>query len=401
MATVYQRCKSDKRSVNYPCTKTRCGHDWTVRYRPGGRTGGQREQSFEKKSLAEAFATKVENDKNEGTYLDLKRGEITVRAYAEDWLSRQVIGESTHSNYESFIRLYLVPQLGTKTIAGVRRKNVEAFVASVRKELAASTICDRMKMVSNIFRTAVKEKRRPDDPTEGVKFPRPGTKEVDEDEIPTLDEVELIAKQISPRYKLTVYLQAAAGLRISEALAFATDCRRGDFIRIRRQVSAKANREDSGHASSRSSTAPRGSTGTSLCPPSSARRSIPTCKSGEPCASGPWWCSSRRESGGKGTMPTATTYAYHFRKALKEAGLTAADGKPKYTPHCLRHFFASTALANGIPIHEVSHWLGHRSIKTTVDVYGHLVPGAWSRCREIMQGALRPGCPQSPSDQRD
>lgn len=77
---------------------------------------------------------------------------------------------------------------------------------------------------------------------------------------------------------------------------------------------------------------------------------------------------------GKGTMPTATTYAYHFRKALKAAGLVDANGKPKYTPHGLRHCFASTALANGVPIHEVSRWLGHKSIKTTVDIYGHLAP---------------------------
>ncbi|MFD8285322.1 tyrosine-type recombinase/integrase [Streptomyces solisilvae] len=68
---------------------------------------------------------------------------------------------------------------------------------------------------------------------------------------------------------------------------------------------------------------------------------------------------------------------------------------PKYTPHCLRHFFASTALAHGIPIHEVSRWLGHRSIKTTVDVYGHLVPASWDRCRTVMQTALRPGAPTS------
>ncbi|AQA13766.1 hypothetical protein BV401_28410 [Streptomyces malaysiensis subsp. malaysiensis] len=97
----------------------------------------------------------------------------------------------------------------------------------------------------------------------------------------------------------------------------------------------------------------------------------------------------------KGTMPTATTYAYHFRKALKDAGIIKPDGSPKYTPHCLRHFFASTALAHGIPIHEVSRWLGHRSIKTTVDVYGHLVPASWDRCRTVMQTALRPGAPTS------
>jgi integrase len=98
---------------------------------------------------------------------------------------------------------------------------------------------------------------------------------------------------------------------------------------------------------------------------------------------------------GKGTMPTATTYAHHFRQALKAAGLVTPDGSPKYTPHCLRHFFASTALASGVPIHEVSRWLGHRSIKTTVDVYGHLVPASWDRCRTAMQAAFRPGTPAS------
>ncbi|MDX2934756.1 hypothetical protein [Streptomyces ipomoeae] len=61
-------------------------------------------------------------------------------------------------------------------------------------------------------------------------------------------------------------------------------------------------------------------------------------------------------------------------------------------------FFASTALANGIPIHEVSRWLGHKSIKTTVDTYGHLVPGAWHRGREILQEAMRPLPVEAPTE---
>jgi hypothetical protein len=32
------------------------------------------------------------------------------------------------------------------------------------------------------------------------------------------------------------------------------------------------------------------------------------------------------------------------------------------TFHDLRHAFASTALAEGVPISEVSRWLGHKSI---------------------------------------
>lgn len=64
-------------------------------------------------------------------------------------------------------------------------------------------------------------------------------------------------------------------------------------------------------------------------------------------------------------------------------------------PSLGRHFFASTALANGVPIHEVSRWLGHKSIKTTVDIYGHLVAEARDRCRDVLQNAMRPGVTDS------
>ncbi|MBD9702132.1 site-specific integrase [Streptomyces sp. ID01-12c] len=256
-----------------------------------------------------------------------------------------------------------------------------------------------MKFVAAMMQAAVTEKRIAENPAAGVKVPRTSSFAVDEDEIPTLEEVDLVAKYISPQYRLTIYLQAAAGLRISETLAFATECRRTDFIRVRWQVSSKAN---------------RGDCRTRFVPlkhrAEGEYRDIPTAPflEEEIVAHAERWDAvpvvftdkggrdkelevffAPRERG-KGTMPTATTYAYHFKKALKAAGLVRADGKPKYTPHGLRHFFASTALANGIPIHEVSRWLGHKSIKTTVDIYGHLVPGAWHRCREIMQDAMRP-----------
>jgi integrase len=391
MATVYQRCKSDKRSRYYPCETPRCGHDWTVRYRPAGRTGGQREDTFGQKNLADQFAAKVEHDKDLGALLDPKRGQITVRAYATDWLEHQIIAESTRRNYESFIRLHLLPRLGDKQLATVKRKDIEGLVAALNQKLAPSTINDRMKMVKHLFNTAIQEKRIAEDPCARVRTPRVPSRAVDEDEIPTLDEVDLIAKQIAPHYRATIYLQAGAGLRISETLAFATECRRHDFIRVRWQVSSKANRTD---CRTRFIALKHRATGEyrdiPLPPFLADEIDAHLTQWGTRSASGMDVLFAPRERG-KGTMPTATTYGYHFSKALKAAGITKADGTPKYTPHCLRHFFASTALANGIPIHEVSRWLGHKSIKTTVDTYGHLVPGAWSRCRTIMQNALRPG----------
>jgi integrase len=58
---------------------------------------------------------------------------------------------------------------------------------------------------------------------------------------------------------------------------------------------------------------------------------------------------------------------------------------------------ASTALAEGVPISEVSRWLGHKSITTTVDLYGHLVPEASGRARDALDKAFGhiSMCPQS------
>lgn len=403
MAKVFQKCKKkEERSKHYPCTKERCGHPWTVRWRtPGGRQGRQLDASFAKKTGfggADEFAVKVESDKRAGIYIDPNAGKITVRAYAEDWLSRRVVGDGTYANYKGFIENHLIPRLGRKTLAGVTKEDIERFRAELNKVLAPSTVFDRMKLVRLIFWSAVQEKRIQDDPARDVKT-APGPRSVDEDEIPTLTEVQWLYEHMAPQYQLTVWLQAGAGLRISEALAFHDGCLRGDVIRVRWQISSKANREDCktrlvplkhrDEGEYRDVPAPP-----FLCEEIEAHRvlweSIPITfqnAAGKTKQVSVYFAPRER---GKGTMPTATTYAYHFRKACLSAGLIDADGKPKYTPHDLRHFFASTALAAGIPILEVSRWLGHKSIKTTADIYGHIVPEAWNRCREIMQRALNP-----------
>ena len=40
--------------------------------------------------------------------------------------------------------------------------------------------------------------------------------------------------------------------------------------------------------------------------------------------------------------------------------------------HTLRHYVATRLLSNGVEMMVVSRILGHESIKTTVDIYGHL-----------------------------
>ncbi|MCX4733387.1 tyrosine-type recombinase/integrase [Streptomyces sp. NBC_01363] len=65
-------------------------------------------------------------------------------------------------------------------------------------------------------------------------------------------------------------------------------------------------------------------------------------------------------------------------------------GLPEYNPHDVRHKWATVTLTSGVSIHEVSRWLGHRSIKVTVDKYGHLAQDGRERCRQAAEAAVAP-----------
>ena len=90
-----------------------------------------------------------------------------------------------------------------------------------------------------------------------------------------------------------------------------------------------------------------------------------------------------------------------FAAACMEAGLIMTekvDGKkvekPKYVPYDLRHFYASVLIASRTDLKTIQSLMGHEDIKTTLNVYGHLLKRAdensaqrghaFFTCRELM-----------------
>lgn len=61
-----------------------------------------------------------------------------------------------------------------------------------------------------------------------------------------------------------------------------------------------------------------------------------------------------------------TAIRYWWKRDCAEAGIEG------YTPHSLRHTFATTALAAGVPVNVVSSILGHASTAVTLEVYAHV-----------------------------
>jgi len=85
-----------------------------------------------------------------------------------------------------------------------------------------------------------------------------------------------------------------------------------------------------------------------------------------------------------------------FAAACFEAGLIVKDKvkgevveKPKYVPYHLRHFYASVLIANRKDLKTIQTLMGHEDIKTTLNVYGHLlkrVPAETERAGGILAG---------------
>jgi integrase len=73
-----------------------------------------------------------------------------------------------------------------------------------------------------------------------------------------------------------------------------------------------------------------------------------------------------------------------FFKALIKAGLR------RVRIHDLRHTFASMLIQNGESLAYVKDQLGHSSIQITVDIYGHLVPGANRQAVDRLDDNIQP-----------
>ena len=56
--------------------------------------------------------------------------------------------------------------------------------------------------------------------------------------------------------------------------------------------------------------------------------------------------------------------------------------------HDLRHTHATVLLTSGVPVHVVSARLGHASIQTTVDTYGHVIPASDVEAGRVIERRL-------------
>ncbi len=336
MATVGKRCR---------CPRDRwgkCEHSWTVRW--WGTDGRQHEQSFKRNhTLATAFAKQAEAGK-----MSVHRGDppppVSLQSYAEQWLSGLKV--NTAHAYGSALRNHVLPRHGNRPLAEMAadREGVQALL----RQMPAGTARVALTALRAMMTEAARAGRITEDRLTRLRVETPAPLQFT---FPAYAQFTALAAgmgELAP----AIWIMRGCGLRPGEVLAVKQEA----FVNGRLRVSEQRLKNET-------------------TTPLKARR--PGEYRDMPV---PSYVAQATAGLGPGCLftVTRTTFQRRFRAAADTAGLKG------FRPHDLRHVFASIALSEGVPVTDVSRWLGHRSIEITYRTYSHFIPDSWDRARAVL-----------------
>lgn len=327
------------------------------------------------RKAAELVKVKIQAKLAEGDLSGLEtRSEapVTLQAYGETWLKThagQACKFSTARVYESNLTRHIFPVLGAKALSSVTRGDCRALVAVCReKGLSRKSIENVGRTLSSILSQAVEDSILQANPAFRLgRYYRTGNEITPEIRPLTRAEASLLlqtARQHASREHPLFLCALRTGLRLGELLGLQwgdVDFT-GKFIEVRRNLVA-----------GRITTPKNGKTrrvdmSTQLA---DTLKALATSRKAETLKKGwgnlPEWVFCNEHGG-----PVDGDNLRHrvFYKLLSKAGLR------RIRFHDLRHTFASQLLQQGESPAYVKEQMGHSSIQVTVDVYGHLIPGA-------------------------
>jgi integrase len=366
-----------------PSAVEKCPHAWTLRYSVNGK---QVEKSFRDKvhetsgrtlygsgkKLAQDFQLKLTVDKRSAdvTFADHGRtGKAIFGSAVEAYLMHLAVKDGSRDRYIGTYRRHIKPVFGDRTLVQVAndRDGVLDLLTVSMKDLSLTMRQHARQIIVGTCDEAVKAGKLGKHNLADIKLADNGVKKARTDFVfPTYEQVKVVAEGAARENKrmsldgagICVWLMRGCGLRIEEALAVekADFIEAGAVLRVMWQAS----------------------------PDGTAKTALKKRRQGEyrdvPVPSWLWQMVKDMPDGvlmpgldGKPYQRYKAVYG-RFMRAAEAAGI--ADG---FTPHSLRHAYASAMLARGVQITELAHFLGHKDINTTHAVYGHLLPSAAKR----------------------
>jgi integrase len=219
-----------------------------------------------------------------------------------------------------------------------------------------------------------------DSPCDHIKLPEIVKKEV---QCLTRDQVSSLIEHMHPRFRALVSVGVGTGLRPGEI--FGLRVPRIDFLRRRLSVEEQL-QTLSGHAPCFTPLKTKASQRTVPVPPfviEALSLHLAEFPSTDVVFTTP-----------EGALINRTRFHDRFwTPARIAAGLPAS-----ITPHSMRHTYVSTLIGQGTHPKAIQALVGHASIKTTMDEYGHLFPESNEQTTAALENVFGPSAAKLPTN---
>jgi len=312
-----------------------------------------------------------------GIFEPKSRGE-TFKEYAERWLNSHAKVQckpSTHASYDQILSIHLFPRFGLVALRNMTREAVKSYLSDMAAsgKYAHGTLKNILATLRAVLSHAVEDGDLMSNPAARLgKFFLPGARRRKAEFLTRAEAasfLETIKAHRPQRYAL--FLTALrTGMRLGELLALQwDDIQFGEsdedpnrFILVRRNYvrgsftspkSGKERRVDLTKELRRVLLELRDA------------RMLAAFKAGQDDVSGLVFPSET-----SGPLDGVNLYHRDFLPCLRAARLR------RVTFHALRHTYASLLIQGSASLAYVKEQMGHSSIQVTVDIYGHLIPGA-------------------------
>ncbi|PQM27662.1 site-specific integrase [Sphingopyxis lindanitolerans] len=348
---------------------------WIVDYRDGA--GARRFKQFPRRKDADSWLTSAAWQVSQGTHTADSQS-VTVAQAAEIWIKgRENKGRErgTIAQYRQLTDLHIVPLIGAEKLSKLTQPKVVAFVETMLETRSEDLTHKAVRALSRILSDAGRRGLVAQNVARDVKVEK-SKREEGEVIIPPKEDLRAMLAAAEDDMKPFMLTAILTGLRVSElrGLRWEDIDFKGKAIKVKQRADKHCQ----------------------IGPPKSKAgyRTIPIGAAviGElrkwklQCPNGPLGLVFPA-SGGQvqdyGNLLRRKFYPLQIKAGvcdpIVKGGKPVPDAKgnatsePRYGFHALRHAAASAWIAQKIDLKRLTTWLGHSSVATTLDLYGHLI----------------------------
>ena len=317
---------------------------------------GKRKQKWipagKSKRKAEGKFTELVGDVHNGTYREIKKSSFAE--FSKLWLSSYAETKSkpsTLKSYRGIINNHLMPVMGDYLLTELTTAKLQKYVAMRLQKVKPKTVINEIVVLKEMFKHAVRWGYLKNSPAEYVERPRVEKEEMD---ILTPEEINLFLEHVTPKYRAFFLAAILTGMRRGELLGLQW----GDIDWNHKQIHVRRAIWKGQFITPKSKTSIRRIDMSPYLVMELKKHKLACPVSNLDLV----FCN---EDGNP-----------HDADALIRRQFLPALGRAKIRKvrfHDLRHTNVALRIEQGQNIKYMQHQLGHASIQTTLDRYGHLI----------------------------